>query len=149
MSNYATNEDLMELVGSEIFDHGVEDFGDELGKATSDVKRYIEVNWFNQAARRGYSRPQTSIGSVFDTDKLTAAQWKHSTIYLAMYRYILPRLSPFRGDDSFTNKISFYRERYFEEIKEEMAKGVEYDTNDDGVIQQSEINRFNKSRVYR
>ena len=149
MSNYATNEDILDLVGGEIFDHGVEDFTDELGKATADVKRYIEVNWFNQSRRQGYTRPHAAIGNEFDGDLLTAGQWKHSTIYLAMYRYILPRLSPFRENDSFTNKITFYRERYHEEIKEEMAKGVEYDANDDGTIQSSEKHRFNKTRVYR
>lgn len=149
MSNYATNDDLMELVGTEIFDHGVEDFADELAKATSDVKRYIEVNWFNQSQRSSYSHIYKSVGATFDDSLLTASQWKHSTIYLAMYRYILPRLSPFRGEDAFTNKISFYKERYFEEIKEEMAKGVEYDSNNDDTIQESEINRYNKTRVYR
>jgi len=149
MSNYATNEDILELVGGEIFDHGVEDFSDELGKATDNIQRYIEVNWFNQSRRQGYTRPHASIGNEFDSSLLTGSQWKHSTIYLAMYRYILPRLSPFRENDSFTNKITFYKERYHEEIKEEMAKGVEYDANNDGVIQSSEVHRYNKTRVYR
>lgn len=146
---YADNEALMDLVGTTIFDHGVEDFTDELTKAESDVKRYIEVHWFNESYSMKNRLVGTTVSATFDSTLLTDAQWKHSTIYLAMYKYILPRLSPFRENDSFTNQISFYKERYFEEIKEEMAKGVEYDSNDDGSISQGEIHQHKQDRVYR
>lgn len=149
MTAYATNEDLMDLVGTTIFDHGVEDFTDELTKAEADVKRYIEVHWFKETYAIKRKLVGSTAGAVFDASLLTEAQWKHSTIYLAMYKYILPRLSPFRGDDSFSNQISFYKERYFEEIKEEMAKGVEYDSNNDGNITESEKHTHRKDRVYR
>ncbi len=146
---FADNENLMELVGTTIFDHGVEDFTDELNKAESDVKRYIEVNWFKETYATKRKLVGSTVGSVFDATLLTETQWTHSTIYLAMYRYILPRLSPFRGDDSFSNQISFYKERYFEEIREEMAKGVEYDANDDGTVTEAEKHTHRKDRVYR
>ncbi len=145
---YATNENMMDLIGTQIFDHGIEDFTDELNKAESDVKRYLEVNWFKEtfATRRSIT---SNVSPSFDASKLTDSQWQHSTIYLALYRYILPRLSPFKGDDSFTNQISFYKERYFEEIREEMAKGVEYDDDEDGVVTESEKYQYRKTRVYR
>lgn len=146
---YANNEDLMELVGTTIFDHGVEDFADELAKAEADVNRYIEVNWFNKTYAARNRLVGTTVGTTFDETKLTDAQWTHSTIFLAMYRYILPRLSPFRGDDAFTNQITFYRQRFNEEIKEEMAKGVEYDQNADGTVTEGEKHQINKDRVYR
>lgn len=138
----------MDLIGTQIFDHGIEDFTDELNKAESDVKRYLEVNWFKEtfATRRSIT---SNVSPSFDASKLTDSQWQHSTIYLALYRYILPRLSPFKGDDSFTNQISFYKERYFEEIREEMAKGVEYDDDEDGVVTESEKYQYRKTRVYR
>lgn len=145
---YATNENMMDLIGTQIFDHGIEDFTDELNKAESDVKRYLEVNWFKEtfATRRSIT---SNVSPTFDASKLTDSQWQHSTVYLALYRYILPRLSPFKGDDSFTNQISYYKERYFEEIREEMAKGVEYDDDDDGVVTESEKYQYRKTRVYR
>ncbi len=146
---FANNENLMELVGTTIFDHGVEDFTDELNRAESDVKRYIEVNWFKETYATKRKLVGSTVGSVFDATLLTETQWTHGTIYLAMYRYILPRLSPFRGEDSFSNQISFYKERYFEEIREEMAKGVEYDANDDGVVTEAEKHTHRKDRVYR
>jgi len=149
MTAYASNEDIMDLVGTTIFDHGVEDFDDELTKATSDVKRYIEVHWFNETYAIKRKLVGSSAGATFDSTLLTSTQWKHSTIYLAMYKYILPRLSPFRGDDAFTNQITFYKERYFEEIKEEMAKGVEYDANNDSVVTEAEKHRHKQDRVYR
>lgn len=145
---YATNESLMDLVGTTIFDHGVEDFTDELTKAEADVKRYIEVNWFNKALGSRAGRV-ASLGNTFDATLLTDSQWEHSTVFLAMYRYILPRLSPFRGDDAFSNQISFYRQRFNEEITEEMAKGVEYDINDDGTIQEGEKYQKPNDRIYR
>lgn len=146
---YATNNDLLELVGETIFDHGVEDFTDELNKAETDVKRYIEVNWYNKSATYQRNAGLRYLAPEFDGSLLTDAQWKHSTVYCALYKYILPRLSPFRGDDAFTNQISFYKERFYEEIKEEMAKGVEYDRNNDGTVQEGEKHRYNKTRVYR
>mgnify|MGYP000066243944 CR=1 FL=1 len=145
---YATNDDLINLIGGEIFDHGRDDFTSELTRAESDVNRYIEVNWF-QKTRGGSSKRIVTVGETFDATKLSAAQWKTSTIYLALYRYILPQLSPFRGEDSFTHKISFYKERYFEEIKEVMASGIEYDSNDDGTITENEVYEHRQDRVYR
>lgn len=148
MTVYATNDDLISIVGGEIFDNGVDDFTDELTRATSDVNRYIDVNWF-QKTRGGSTKRIVSVGETFDPDKLTASQWKNSTIYLALYRYILPQLSPFRGSDSFMQQITFYKERYFEEVKEVMASGIEYDTNDDGSISQDEVYEHRQDRVYR
>ncbi len=81
---YATNDDLINLIGGEIFDHGRDDFTSELTRATSDVNRYIEVNWF-QKTRGGSSKRIVSVGETFDESKLTDSQWKTSTIYLALY----------------------------------------------------------------
>jgi hypothetical protein len=149
MTAYATDSDLEEYVPT-IFDHGVESFTTELTRATLDVQRHIEINWYNINFTTGFNQVGRRMGSDFDPDLLIPAQWKRSVIYLALYAYILPRLSPFRVEgDSFQEQITFYRARYNEEINAAMAKGVLYDLNDDGTITTGEKYRHRKDRLYR
>lgn len=149
MTAYATDSDLTEYVPT-IFDHGVNSFTTELTRATEDVKRWIEINWYNKNFTTGFNQVGRRIGSEFDASKLTDTQWKRATVYLALYAYILPRLSPFRVEgDSFQQQISFYKARYNEEINAAMAKGVEYDLDGDSVIENNEKYRHRKDRLYR
>lgn len=149
MTAYASDSDLIEYIPT-IFDHGVDTFSDELTRATSDVQRYIEVNWYNKNFTTGFNQVGRRIGADFDASLLNADQWKRSVVYLALYAFILPRLSPFRVDgDTFQEQISFYKNRYNEEISMAMAQGVQYDLNDDGDIQTNEKYRHRRDRLYR
>ena len=149
MSNYATNSDLLDYVPT-IFEHGVEDFTSELSQATADVQREIETDWFNPRFSNDYDLFGRSTQVKMDVTKLQSAQWKRSTIYRALYAYILPRLSPFLPDgDAFQTQISFYKSRYNEEIKAEIEVGVEYDYNGDDTITDDEIYRVRQDRLYR
>tara|TARA_X000001382_G_scaffold124942_1_gene109955 strand:+ start:3493 stop:3942 length:450 start_codon:yes stop_codon:yes gene_type:complete len=149
MTAYATDSNLTEYVPT-IFDHGVTSFTTELTRATEDVQRWIEINWYNKHFSTGFNQVGRRIGAEFDTSKLTSTQWKRATIYLALYAYILPRLSPFRVEgDSFQTQITFYKQRYNEEIQAAMAKGVEYDHDGDGSITTGEKYRHRKDRLYR
>ena len=81
---------------------------------------------------------------------MTDSQWTRATIYRALYAHILPLLSPFAvGGDTFREMIDYYRNRFHEEMDAEIAKGVEYDLNNDNVIQRSEKHKVAHGRVYR
>lgn len=142
MPNYATNDDIQDLIPS-VFDHGVSDFTEELTSATNDVNRMIEIEWYNRGFGRGADRTR------FDSDLLDAAQWKRATIYRALSAYIMPRLSPFRENDSFQLQMKFYAERYREEMAAEMGVGVKYDTDASDSIEDAEYFRAPQDRLFR
>ena len=142
MSNYATNADLLALVPA-IFDHGESDYTDELTNATADVNRDIEIEW----NKRGFN--YGSGNTRFNTSLLVATQWKRATMFKALTDYIMPRLSPFRVDDSFQLQISFYKTRYAEEIGAEFAIGIKYDAEGDGTINDSDYFEASQDRLYR
>ena len=146
---YATNSQLTAIQPS-IVNHGITDFTAQLAEAEADVKRYIEVNWYNKTYSQGYDRVGRRIGSTFDASKLVEAQWTRATVYRALYAHILPLLSPFAvGGDTFTNMIEHYRNRFVEEMDMEMAQGVQYDGDGDGSIAESEKFKQRQERIYR
>lgn len=142
MANYATNSDLTTLLPS-IFNHGETDFTDELTEATADVKRDIEVEWLKRGFRKGDGNTR------FDATLLTDAQWKRATMYKALADYIMPRLSPFRDEDSFQLQMKHYKTRYAEEMAAEFGRGIQYDTDNDSAITDDEYFEAHQDRLYR
>ena len=111
---FATNNNLHTYT-PEVFESGVDDWSDELALAETDVVNTIRIRWWNK-----YETP-----SQFDSSKLTDSQWTRTTVYKALYSYILPKLSTFRPEgDPFQTQITFYKER-FEEGKEDEQENVE------------------------
>jgi len=146
---YATNNDILKYVPT-IFDHGVEDFSEELSLAEGDVKRYIEIEWYNRTFGTAYDQFGKRVGQAFDASKLTDAQWNRATVYRALSHYILPQLATWRPEgDVFTEQLKHYRNRYEEEISAELAKGVEYDLDGDGTVDLSEEYKMRRDRLYR
>ena len=146
---YATNNDILKYIPT-IFDHSVDDFTEELALAEGDVKRYIEINWYNKTLGTAYDQFGKRVGQPFDADKLTASQWVRATVYRALSNYILPQLATWNPNgDVFTEQLKHYKNRYEEEISAELAKGVEYDRSGDDVIQQDEVFKARRDRLYR
>lgn len=139
MAIYATDDDLV-LIVPDIFDHGVESFDIELERSSNDIIRRIKAEWWN------ISRSPSN----FDETKLKASEWERATIYHALAYYILPRLSNFQEGDTFQNQMSFYKDRYNEEISAVLAAGVSYDFDDDGIVTDGEVT-YNSplERLYR
>jgi hypothetical protein len=119
MANYANNTDVADYV-PDVFDYEVVDFTSELTRATDMVNKRLKGEWWRGAS------------NDFDTDKLNAAQWKETTVYAALAYFILPKLSSFRPDDTFLEMSLFYRDRFEDTYKREVASGVDYDDNNDG-----------------
>lgn len=146
---YATNAQLQDVQPT-IINHGITDFTDQLTEAEADVKRYIEIEWYNKHFSQGFNQIGRAVGAEFDASLLTDSQWTRATIYRALYAHILPLLSPFAvGGDTFREMITFYKNRFNEEMDAVIAKGVEYDLNNDSVIQRSEKHKVAHGRVYR
>ncbi len=146
---YANNTQL-QAVQPSIVNHGITDFTAQLTEAEADVKRYIEVNWFNKTYSQGFNGIGRKIGATFDASKLVEAQWQRATVYRALYSHILPLLSPFAvGGDTFREMIEHYRNRFVEEMDMEMAQGVQYDGDSDGSITESETFKQRQERIYR
>jgi len=149
MAAFATNAQLVEVLPT-IINHGITDFTSDLAEAEKDVKRYLEVNWYNKTYSGGYNQVGSAVGSAYDASLLTEAQWRRATIFRALSTHILPSLSPFTvGGDTFREMITFYKSRFNEEMDMEMAQGVEYDADDDGTISKGEVHRQRADRVYR
>lgn len=146
---YATNADLVDVQPS-IINHGITDFTDQLTEAEADVNRHIEIEWFNKSFRQGFNAIGRAIGSEFDATLLTGSQWQRATIYRALYAHILPLLSPYAvGGDTFREMMDYYRNRFHEEMNAEIAKGVEYDANNDGSVSRSEVHKVAHGRIFR
>lgn len=145
---FATNNDLLDYQ-ADIFEHGVDDWTTELASAEYDVLRKIETDWWN--VERNYNRRThyTSLGGTFDATRLVSVQWTRATVYRALTAYILPKLSSWRPEgDSFRELISHYQTRYNEEFSAELAKGVQYDSDDDGIISEGEKTQTQQNRLF-
>ena len=135
---FATNDDLTTYV-QDIFDHGIEDFSDELALAETDVTNQIKIRYWNKVNDK----------STFDATRLVSGQWKPATVFRALSAYILPKMSTFRLDDSFTEQMSHYKTQYAEEINTQFELGVEYDSDNSGTIESTESVTFTQTRLYR
>ena len=136
---FATNEDLMDYA-PEIFDQGVDDWTAEINRAQNDVEDQIRIRWYNKY----------HSNNTWELSKVTESQWTRATVYRALFAHILPKLTTFRPEgDPFREQISFWKERYEEELDTQFALGIEYDTNGDGTVQDGEITEFSQTRLYR
>ena len=135
---FATNNNLNDLA-PDVYEHGVDDWTDELASAEEDVTNYVRVKYWNDARSP----------SVFDKTRLTEAQWTKATVYRALSTYILPKLATFREGDVFLEQIKFYKERYAEEIDLQFSVGIQYDTDGDGNVTDGETVQYKQDRLYR
>lgn len=136
---FANNTNLQEYA-PEVFQQGVDDWTDELTKAQEDVINLIQFKWWNKFHNR----------SNFDSSKLVEAQWTKTTVYQALYAYILPKLSTFRPEsDPFREQLVFYKERYQEEWELQFGVGIKYDFGNDGTITDGDVEEISQTRLYR
>ena len=137
---FANNTNLQDYA-PEVFQQGVNDWTDELAHAQIDVTNMIQFKWWNKF----YSRSQ------FDASKLVETQWTKTTVYQALYAYILPKLSTFRPEgDPFREQILFYKERYQDEWELQFGVGIKYDFDGDGTIDiNTDVKQVSQTRLYR
>lgn len=145
---FASNNDLINAVPG-IEDHNHGDWTNELALGENDVVRKIKSDWWNKNMTSTRVLTQWPSSS-FDPDLLTPSQWNLATIYLTMYRYILPKLTTWRVEgDAFSQQISHYREMFIIEFEEILSSGVEYDFDRSGTVTSDEIRPNDTGRLYR
>ena len=140
----------------DILNFGVAEFDTQLQFAEDDVVRQIREQWWERYRHTVRYKDITKITTIeMNSALLTPSQWKRAVLYRAMAEYIYPILSKFKdpdggdGKDTFQNKMDYYRSRYAEEFEAVLRDGVEYDENNDDVVQTSEKEPIHHLRLVR
>lgn len=125
---YSSDTDL-QAYQPDILDLGIASFTAEHDLAKADIDRELQVKWFDKI----YGH------KVFDESRLVASQLKALSVYLVLWKYVLPKLSNWVDSDRFMAMIEFYKTRYNDELNELIAVGIQYDQDGDGTVQQDEV----------
>ena len=107
---------------------GIAGFSAEHPKAKADIERRLRREWW----------PSKRLSTEMDTTLLTESQFTRAASYLVLWKYALPQLSTWVTDDRFKLMIDFYKGLYETEFNEVLDDGVEYDSDEDGLISVSE-----------
>lgn len=124
---FSTDSDLTAII-PDILSLGISSFSGEHAKAEADIKREIRRRWW----------PRTGYAGEMDDTLLTDSQWTRANAYLVLWKYALPQLTNWVDGDRYREMLDFYRDMYAQELEAVFGDGVEYDYNDDGVIESSE-----------
>ena len=135
---FSNDSDLVALV-PDILSFGITSFSSEHALAEADIERKIRADWWDKRGFSGELKPQY----------LTDAQWKHSSAYLVLWKYALPKLTNWVNNDRFLEMIDFYKSRFAEEIEAVFKDGVEYDADGSGAISDEEKTPINDGRLVR
>ena len=134
----STDSDLLDIV-PDILSFGIDSFADEHARAQADIERHIRAVWWDKRGFAGELKPQY----------LTESQWTGSAVYLVLWKYALPQLTNWVDNDRFLGMIDFYKSRYGEEIEAVFRDGVEYDDDQNSVIDDDEKIPINDGRLVR
>jgi hypothetical protein len=135
---FSQDSDLVALV-PDILDFGIASFATEHAKAQTDLTRTIRNEWWYKKQIAGEMNPAY----------LTDSQWTRCNSYLVLWKYALPQLTNWVQDDRFLNMITFYQQRYNEELVAVFADGVEYDDDNSGTIEDDERGIVSYGRLTR
>jgi hypothetical protein len=124
---FSTDYNLQEII-PDILEFGIDNFIDEHATAQAELEREIRNRWWHRTGKAG----------EMDTSLLTESQWTKANAYLVLWKYALPKLTNWVDNDRFLQMIDFYRNRYGEEMEAVFADGVEYDDDEDGIVQDDE-----------
>jgi len=135
---FSTDSDLTDIA-PDILSLGIASFADEHAKAEADIKREIRRKWW----------AGTNYGGEMDDTLLTDAQWTRANAYLVLWKYALPKLTNWVDGDRYRSMLEFYKDMYAQELDAVFADGVEYDYNEDGIVEEAERSKFVQQRLDR
>ena len=88
----------LQKIQPDILGFGITDFENQMQFAENDVLRRIREEWWERYRHQVRYKDITKVTSVEMTNsKLTNSQWIQSVVYLALWKYIYPILTPFNG----------------------------------------------------
>lgn len=135
-----TETDILEYV-PDILEYGIQDFSDDIARSEADIYRLLRIQWWPDVASK-YS-DITRVGGrsygEMDNNKVDPAQIKRAGIFHVLAYYILPKLAKFEVDgDRFIQQMEYFKSRFDEEFGLAIRE-LKYDTDSDGVFEDSEI----------
>jgi len=141
----STDANLIEYL-PEILNYGIDEFPAEHGRARDDILRRLRTEWWPKTS-------YTGIDNEMDSTKLTESQFTKCATYLVLADYALPQLTKWNSEgeeDRFQVMMNHYQKKYEEEFNSILYDGVEYDSNDDGVVKDYEKEtKHYSNRLYR
>jgi hypothetical protein len=144
----STDANLIEYL-PEILNYGIDDFKGEHAKAKADILRRLRTEWWSKTSYTGIGDNSTEM----DSTKLTESQFTKCATYLVLADYALPQLTKWNAEgeeDRFQVMMNHYQKKYEEEFNSILYDGVEYDSNDDGVVKDYEKEaKHYSNRLYR
>ena len=148
MAQYATDTDLQEYE-PDILNLGIPEFQDLHQKTYDDINRLIEIEWWPRANYRQYNISRGTYARM-NFDLLVDSQWKRCAVFHVLAYYIYPSLSTFSPEgDVYREKMEYYRAKFQEELDLCFKAGVQYDYNDDSVIDDAERQPTHFNRLVR
>jgi hypothetical protein len=137
----STDQDIQEYM-PDLHEYGIQDFSAEHEKSRQDIFRRLRIEWWPKF--RPYSSELAILSMTLtrpemDETLLTESQFTRAAVFHVLSYYILPKLMKFDPEgDRFGNMQEHYRARFEEEFNLVLKDGVEYDFNDDGIIDSGE-----------
>lgn len=123
----SADSDLLEIQ-PDILSLGISSFADEHARAQADIERSLRRDWW----------PNKGISGEMKSNLLTESQFNKASSYLVLWKYALPQLATWATEDRFSAMLAFYKGLYEGEMSDIMLDGIEYDQDDDGVIENNE-----------
>ena len=143
---YATLDDLLQVEPT-IQEYGVLEWEVELNRSETEINRVLKVRWY-----QAYQKQHPSIINVpFDATRVDPDQFTQATVYHSLAYHICPKLTQFSGNepDKFQVMMEYYRGRFEHEMDLILREGVQYDLDDDGVVESSESKSVTPLRLVR
>lgn len=141
----STDSDLL-VYQPEILGYGIDEFTSEHAKAEADILRKIRSEW--------WPRGRANYGGVVEMDEtlLTESQFTRCAVYRVLSEYALPQLTKWNADgeeDKFQIMMNHYHKKYEQEFDSILKDGVEYDANNDNVVEAVEKRVLHTTRLSR
>jgi hypothetical protein len=135
----STDTDIKEYF-PDLADYGIQDFSELHEKTRQDIFRLLRIQWWpTQSIRYRTDITVIDTNPEMNEDLLVESQFTRAAVFHCLAYYILPQLSKFEPDgDRFGELMTYYKSRFQEEFDLCIKDGVEYDFDDDGVIEDGE-----------
>jgi len=143
-ANVITTSDVTKYQ-PDAFDFGISTSATEttnfLAQTTNDILRELRIRWWPVYKTNVYTDITVLNTAEMSNTKVDLDQFERAGVYLFLSRFFLPALTKFRPEadkDRFERMIEFYSSSYTKEFQTILEDGVNYDSDESGVISVSE-----------
>ena len=145
----STDADILDYM-PDLHDFGIQDFSADHEKTRQDIFRRLRIEWWPKFRPWKYDIRVLNAYVEMDESLLTESQFTRAAVFHVLAYYILPKLAKFDPEgDRFENMMKHYKTKFEEEFDLVLRDGVEYDRNEDNVVQDAERAPINFGRLVR